>query len=292
MRALLARPPGWVPPPEPGDTQGDGPVLGVGDGTGPASSFAPGGPTAVALLPVALRTGRLDPGRRGAAALVLAALLAALVAGGVLLRGRPQEVLIPQVLASGSPLPGAPVEPGPGPEVGSGPDGGSGPGGASGAGGRAGPGVASEEVVVSVAGKVVRPGLVRLPVGSRVDDALRAAGGPVAGTSPGLLNLARRLVDGEQVLVGVEPPPGAPTGAPTGASGAATAGTAAPGAPLDLNAATLADLDGLAGIGPVLAQRILDWRAEHRRFASVDQLREVTGIGEAKYQDLKAQVVV
>ena len=62
--------------------------------------------------------------------------------------------------------------------------------------------------------------------------------------------------------------------------------------PLDLNAATLADLDALPGIGPVLAQRILDWRAEHTRFASVDQLREVTGIGEAKYQDLKAQVVV
>ena len=298
MRALLARPPGWVPPPEPGDTQGDGPGLGVGEGTGPATSFAPGGPTAVALLPVALRTGRLDPGRRGAAALVLAALLAALVAGGVLLRGRPQEVvvpqevLIPQVLASGSPLPGAPVEPGSGPGGASGPDGRSGPGGASGAGGRAGPGAASDEVVVSVAGKVVRPGLVRLPVGSRVDDALRAAGGPVAGTSPGLLNLARRLVDGEQVLVGVEPPPGSPAGAPTGSSGAATAGTAAPGAPLDLNAATLADLDALPGIGPVLAQRILDWRAKHTRFASVDQLREVTGIGEAKYQDLKAQVVV
>ena len=292
MRALLARPPGWVPPPEPGDTPGDGPVLGVGDGPGPVSGFASGGSSAVALLPVALRTGRLDPGRRGAAALVLAALLAALVAGGVLLRGRPQEVVVPQVLASGSPLPGAPVEPASGPDGGSGPDAGSGPGGASGAGGRAGPGVASEEVVVSVAGKVARPGLVRLPVGSRVDDALRAAGGPVAGTSPGLLNLARRLVDGEQVLVGVEPPPGSPAGAPTGASGAATAGTAAPGAPLDLNAATLADLDGLPGIGPVLAQRILDWRAEHTRFASVDQLREVTGIGEARYQDLKAQVAV
>ena len=296
MRALLARPPGWVPPPEPGDTQGDELVPGVvaGPGAAPthgdlapttpppraASGRAPGGSTAVALLPVALRTGRLDPGRRGAAALVLAALLAALVAGGVLLRGRPQEVVVPQVLASGSPLPGAPVEPDAGPD------------GASGAGGRAGPGAASDEVVVSVAGKVVRPGLVRLPVGSRVDDALRAAGGPVAGTSPGLLNLARRLVDGEQVLVGVEPPPGSPAGAPTGSSGAATAGTAAPGAPLDLNAATLADLDALPGIGPVLAQRILDWRAKHTRFASVDQLREVTGIGEAKYQDLKAQVAV
>jgi len=211
---------------------------------------------------VAVRTGRLDPGRRGAAALVLAALLAALLAGGVLLRGRPEEVPVPQVLSSGTPLPGA--------SAGAEPTGPVGPGG-------------SAEVVVSVAGRVVRPGLVRLPAGSRVDDALRAAGGPVEGSSPGLLNLARRLVDGEQVLVGVEPAPGMPaTGSDAGAAGGL----------LDLNTATIADLDDLPGIGPVLAQRILDWRSEHQRFASVDQLREVTGIGEAKYQDLKAQVTV
>jgi competence protein ComEA len=104
----------------------------------------------------------------------------------------------------------------------------------------------------------------------------------------GLLNLARVLVDGEQVLVGVEPPPGS---AP--AAGVAAAPGAGPAAgPLDLNAATASDLDALPGIGPVLAQRIVDWRTSNGRFASVDQLREVTGIGEAKYQELVTKVVV
>ena len=127
------------------------------------------------------------------------------------------------------------------------------------------------EVVVAVAGKVRRPGLVRLPLGSRVDDAVRAAGGLLPGASTELLNLARRLVDGEQVLVGIGPPPGAPAAGPA---------APAPGGLLDLNAAGVADLDALPGIGPVLAQRIVDWRTENGRFASVDQLREVTGIGE------------
>jgi competence protein ComEA len=125
---------------------------------------------------------------------------------------------------------------------------------------------------------VARPGLVRLPAGSRVDDAVRAAGGVVDGADAGLLNLARRLVDGEQVLVGVDPPP------------AAAAAPTATGGPVDLNTATVADLDALPGIGPVLAQRIVDWRTEHGRFASVEQLREVTGIGESKYADLAAEV--
>lgn len=194
---------------------------------------------------------RLDPGRRGALALVVVALVAALAAGGVALRGRPQEVPAPVLEAAGTPLPGAsaPVD-------------------------------AGGEVVVAVSGKVRSPGLVRLPLGSRVDDAVRAAGGPVDGADVGLLNLARRLVDGEQVLVGVEPPAGS----------APAAGGA--GALLDLNSAGAADLDALPGIGPVLAQRIVDWRTEHGRFASVDQLREVTGIGEAKFQDLQAKVTV
>jgi competence protein ComEA len=141
---------------------------------------------------------------------------------------------------------------------------------------------------VAVAGKVQSPGLVRLPAGSRVDDAVKAAGGPAEPGAVGLLNLARVLVDGEQVLVGVEPPPGSiPAGGPTGAAPGGGRGGL-----LDLNAATAAELDALPGIGPVLAQRIVDWRTQNGRFASVDQLREVTGIGEAKYQDLVAEVVV
>ena len=217
-----------------------------------------------AFLPVALRTGRFDPGRRGAAALVLAAVLAGVVTGAVLLRGRPQEVVVPQVLSTGAPLPGASAASDP-----------------------------RAQVVVSVSGTVVRPGLVRLPAGSRVDDALRAAGGPTPGATVGLLNLARRLVDGEQVLVGVESGSAAqvPRAAP-GAAPGAVPGAAAPGGLLDLNTASASDLDALPGIGPVLAQRIVDWRTKHDRFASVDQLREVTGIGEAKYDDLKAGVTV
>ena len=212
-----------------------------------------------ALLPVAVRTGRLDPGRRGALALVLVALLAALVAGAVVLRGRPQEVALPAVVSSGAPLPGASADPAPD---------------------------AGGQLVVSVAGKVLRPGVIRLPPGSRVDDAVRAAGGPLPGASTGLLNLARRLVDGEQVLVGVDAPPGAPAAGSGGTTGATAGGL------LDLNTATTSDLDALPGIGPVLAQRIVDWRTKHERFASVDQLREVTGIGEAKFEDLRGAVTV
>lgn len=328
MRELLARPPGWLPPPEVGvaaavpqaeqwSVASGGtaatvalqdaalvplPVAAVGVDAarvpleGAVAAFepdaadvhvpagpAPGRPAEplpvrlrlsallpVALLPVALRTGRVDPGRRGAVALVLACLLAALVAGVVLLRARPSEVLVPQVLARGAPLPGATPNPDPG-----------------------------TEVVVSVAGRVARPGVVRLPVGSRVDDAVRAAGGAVPGATTGLLNLARRLVDGEQVLVGITPAAGqdgvgrggAGQGAGGGGAGPAP-GAAAPGGLLDLNTATVSDLDALPGLGPVLAQRILDWRTEHQRFASVDQLREVTGIGEAKYDDIKGEVTV
>lgn len=200
------------------------------------------------LLPGSVVGGRVDPGRSGVLALVAVAVVAALVAGGVLLRGRPQEVSAPTVLASGGPLPGASA-------------------------------AADGQVVVAVAGKVRKPGIVRLPAGSRVDDAVRAAGGLAPGASPGLLNLARRLVDGEQVLVGVEAAPGGP-GAP------------AAGGLLDLNTATAEQLDDLPGVGPVLAERIVDWRTEHGRFASVDQLREVSGIGESKYSSMKSKVRV
>jgi competence protein ComEA len=233
-------------------------------GPGPDSSWqrpqvpAGTGPPEVPLRPAVLSRLRLDPGRRGAAALVVVALVAALAAGAVVLRGRPQEVAAPDVVARGVALPGPTATSSPGAQ-------------------------AADVVVVAVAGKVARPGLVRLPAGSRVDDALRAAGGPLPGTDPGLLNLARRLVDGEQVLVGVDPPP-----APPEAAGAGPV----EGGPLDLNRATAADLDALPGIGPVLAQRIVDWRTEHGRFASIEQLREVTGIGESKYAELEDSVSV
>jgi competence protein ComEA len=209
------------------------------------------------LLPDTLRGGRLDPGHRGAVALLLVCVLAAVVAGGAALRGRPEEVVVPAVEQAGEPLPGTSAEPEPEPT----------------------------ELVVSVAGDVVAPGLVRLPPGSRVDDAVRAAGGLAPGATYGLLNLARALVDGEQVLVGVDPPPGAEP-APGGGSATGSGGL------LDLNAASASELESLPGIGPVLAERIVDWRTDQGRFKSVDQLREVPGIGEAKYAALKSKVTV
>ena len=142
----------------------------------------------------------------------------------------------------------------------------AGPSGGVDRGGRGPVGV----VVVHVRGPVRRPGVLRLPAGSRVVDAVAAAGGLLAGADPGPVNLARVLVDGEQVRLG----PGAPVDGGATASGGGGSPVAATGL-VDLNAAGLADLDALPGVGPVLAQRILDLRAERGRFTSVEELREV-----------------
>jgi competence protein ComEA len=139
-------------------------------------------------------------------------------------------------------------------------------------------------VVVSVVGRVARPGLVTLPAGSRVADALAAAGGLLPDADPATVNAAAPLTDGEQIAVGV--PGAAPGGTAAGAGGAV------PGGLLDLNTATVGDLDGLPGIGPVLAQRIVDFRATHGRFSSVDQLDDVPGIGPAIATELAGRVTV
>jgi competence protein ComEA len=144
---------------------------------------------------------------------------------------------------------------------------------------------AAAQVVVDVEGKVRRPGIVKLSAGSRVVDALRAAG-PKPGAVTTSLNLARVLVDGEQLWVGRRP---ASTPADPGAS---SGGASSSGGPVNLNTATLSQLDALPGIGPVLAQRILDWRAAHGRFASIDQLKDVSGIGDATFADLQSLVTV
>lgn len=137
------------------------------------------------------------------------------------------------------------------------------------------------KVVVDVGGKVRRPGLRRLPAGARVADALRAAGGVRPGADMEGLNRARLLVDGEQILVG-EPATAAAAAPPGGAAGAS-----APAGPVGLNTATLEQLDTLPGVGPVLAQHIVDYRTEHGGFRSVDELREVNGIGDRRFEDLQ-----
>jgi competence protein ComEA len=149
-------------------------------------------------------------------------------------------------------------------------------------------------IVVDVVGKVQHPGVYRLPVGSRVDDAIKAAGGGRPGVDFSVVNLARKLADGEQVAVGV---PGAGTSgdgvaAPSQGSVSGQGGGGSSATPLDLNLASLKQLDGLPGVGPVLAQRIIDWRTAHGRFDSVDQLNAVSGIGDAKFADLRPLVTV
>ena len=144
---------------------------------------------------------------------------------------------------------------------------------------------ATTKVVVDVVGRVHRPGLVTLPAGARVADAVRAAGGALTGTNLTSINLARICVDGEQIAIGVPGTVAAPAAAGTG-------GASAPGALVDLNTATSDQLDALPGVGPVMAQRIIEYRTDHGPFQSVDQLHQVSGIGDAKFADLSPLVTV
>ncbi|HSY16075.1 MAG TPA: ComEA family DNA-binding protein [Jatrophihabitantaceae bacterium] len=225
---------------------------------------------------------RITPGQRASAAMGVAAVIAALVAGWWVFSGRPSVMAVsPTAFASPATA-----------------------GAAAGAGASAGaprpangvpvvtpPVVTSSAtatlvLVIDIVGRVARPGVYRLPAGSRVDDALRLAGGALPGVDLTQLNLASKVSDGQQIAVGV---PGAPADqAGAGASGE-PAGTAGP---LDLNTATAEQLDALPGVGPVLAQHIVAWRQAHGRFDSVDQLREVSGVGPAKYDDLRPLVTV
>lgn len=145
----------------------------------------------------------------------------------------------------------------------------------------------SAPVTVDVAGRVRRPGIAVLPAGSRVVDALKAAGGARGGVDLSSLNLARVLVDGEQILVGRAAPATAPGAAAAGGGAVPSAG-----APLNLNTATAEQLEALPQVGPVTAQAIVAWRTEHGAFASVDELLEVDGIGDATLRQLAPLVTV
>lgn len=159
----------------------------------------------------------------------------------------------------------------------------SGPGaGATNGGGR--------QLYVHVGGAVHRPGLYEIADGSRIFDAVRAAGGATDRADLDSLNLASKVKDGDKVLVparvepGADPPAG---GAAPGAGGAPSAGGL-----INLNSATIEQLDSLPGVGPSTAQKIIDYRTQHGGFRSVDQLMEVPGIGPSKFAELKDKVTV
>lgn len=150
-------------------------------------------------------------------------------------------------------------------------------------------------LLVHVVGEVRRPGVVRLPSGSRVLDAVDAAGGAKPSADLNRVNLARVLADGEQILV---PKPGqVVVGAPgSQGAGAGSGGQGSPGgtagALVNLNTADAAALDSLPGVGPVLSQRILDWRTAHGRFSTVNELGEVSGIGDKLLAQIGPKVTV
>jgi competence protein ComEA len=148
----------------------------------------------------------------------------------------------------------------------------------------------ADELVIDVVGKVRKPGIVTVPKGSRVFEAIAAAGGLKGNVDASTVNMARVLTDGEQILIGTSPAAAlGPSGAGAGAAGA---GAGAPPAKINLNTATAEQLDTLPGVGPVTAQAILSWRTENGRFTSVDDLLGVKGIGDATLADLRNLVVV
>jgi competence protein ComEA len=262
LRALLEesnRARGWVPDDdpvadaEPGDWEDVEPV------GGPDPEPDPGLPEGLGRHRAPGRTARWDPGRLGARSLWLAGLVAALLLVIWTWLDRPQVEPAPAPPSGSSAAETSPAEP----SVGEVAD-------------------TSATVVVSVVGSVARPGLVTVPSGARVATAVEAAGGLLAEADPASVNLAAVVNDGQQIVVGA---PGAP-----GPAGEVDVG-AAPGGPLNLNTASAAELDALPGVGPVLAQRIVDHRKQGP-FTSVDELDDVPGIGPARAAELAELVTV
>jgi competence protein ComEA len=138
--------------------------------------------------------------------------------------------------------------------------------------------IAPADLIINVAGKVRNPGVYQLPPGSRVIDAIKAAGDQLKGVDISDVNLARTLVDGEQILVG----------SVKYSSGKVIIKKISPDNPLDINRATMAQLDTLPGIGPVTAGRIIDYRIKVGRINNLDELKKISGLGGSKFEEIKA----
>jgi len=220
---------------------------------------------------------RADPGRSGGIALGAIGALAVLITVFTLVRDNPPPVASAkfppvEMVSSAVPRPGSPPE------------------------------KSDLSVVVSVVGLVGRPGLVTLAPGARIADAVSAAGGALNGADTVGLNLARHVVDGEQIVVGIVTPAGLPAvlGSSVGpgstriapANDTAQSSGPQPSGPVDLNTATAEQLDVLPGVGPVTAAAIVAWRHANGRFSTVDQLSEVDGIGPARLEKLRPLVRV
>jgi competence protein ComEA len=201
--------------------------------------------------------------------------LGILLSGWVVLRARPVAVAVtpPALSSSGS----GPTEPT--------------------AAGGATPSAIASSVIVHVLGAVREPGLVTLAAGSRVQDALDAAGGLTGKADPGQLNLAQPVADGQQIVVGTKRKPSGEVrdgsgvgdaGSSGSTSGSASGGGSAGGAgqPVNLNSATQVQLEELPGVGPVMAGKIIAWRTEHGRFSRVEELQEIDGVGPKTYAKL------